>query len=81
MIVKKTCRNRFTAFISTARRYNHASPDIIWASVVTQYKVSRCFVTLSIRERESFQSVSEPISLLVGRRHKQWSVNYWAETL
>ena len=31
MIVKKTCRNRFTAFISTARRYSHASPDIIAA--------------------------------------------------
>lgn len=29
MIVKKTCRNRFTALISTANRYNHASPDIM----------------------------------------------------
>lgn len=37
MIVKKTCRNRFTALMSTARRYSHASPDImrghnIWIS-------------------------------------------------
>ena len=29
MIVKKTCRNRFTAFINTANRYSHASPDIV----------------------------------------------------
>ena len=29
MIVKKTCRNRLTAFISTASRYSHASPDIM----------------------------------------------------
>lgn len=29
MIVKKTCRNRLTAFISTANRYNHASPVIL----------------------------------------------------
>ena len=29
MIVKKTCRNKLTAFISTASRYSHASPDII----------------------------------------------------
>ena len=29
MIVKKTCKNRFTAFISTDKRYSHASPDII----------------------------------------------------
>lgn len=37
MIVKKTCRKRFTALMSTARRYSHASPDImrghtIWVS-------------------------------------------------
>ena len=29
MIVKKTCKNRLTALISTANRYNHASPDIM----------------------------------------------------
>lgn len=29
MIVKKTCRNRLTAFISTANRKSHASPDIL----------------------------------------------------
>lgn len=29
IIVKKTWRNRLTAFMSTAKRYNHASPDIV----------------------------------------------------
>lgn len=29
MIVKKTWRKRLTAFTSTAKRYNHASPDIL----------------------------------------------------
>ena len=29
MMVKKTCRNRLTAFINTARRYSHASPVIV----------------------------------------------------
>lgn len=29
MMVKKTWRNRFTALINTANRYNHASPDIL----------------------------------------------------
>jgi hypothetical protein len=29
MMVKNTWRNRLTAFMSTARRYNHASPDIL----------------------------------------------------
>ena len=29
MIVKKTCRKRLTAFMRTASRYNHASPDIL----------------------------------------------------
>ena len=29
IIVKKTWRKRLTAFISTASRYNHASPDIL----------------------------------------------------
>jgi hypothetical protein len=29
MIVKKTCKNRLTAFIKTAKRYSHASPDIV----------------------------------------------------
>jgi hypothetical protein len=29
MMVKKTWRKRLTAFISTAKRYNHASPDIL----------------------------------------------------
>ena len=29
IMVKKTCRKRLTALISTASRYSHASPDII----------------------------------------------------
>ena len=29
MMVKNTCRNRLTALINTARRYSHASPDIM----------------------------------------------------
>lgn len=29
MMVKKTWRKRLTAFMSTAKRYNHASPDIL----------------------------------------------------
>ena len=35
MIVKKTCRKRLTAFMSTAKRYSHASPDIM--EVVVYY--------------------------------------------
>jgi hypothetical protein len=31
--VKKTCRKRLTAFINTASRYNHASPDIVTTRV------------------------------------------------
>jgi len=31
MMVKKTCKNRFTAFIRTANKYSHASPDIMTA--------------------------------------------------
>lgn len=34
MMVKKTCRNRLTALISTDNRYNQASPDIIFAVFV-----------------------------------------------
>lgn len=29
MMVKKTWRKRLTALMSTAKRYNHASPDIL----------------------------------------------------
>jgi hypothetical protein len=29
MMVKNTCKNRFTAFINTANRNNQASPDIV----------------------------------------------------
>jgi hypothetical protein len=29
IMVKNTCRNRLTALIMTAKRYNHASPDIM----------------------------------------------------
>lgn len=38
MIVKKTCRNRLTAFINTARRYNHASPVIVRVLCATLHK-------------------------------------------
>ena len=31
MMVKKTCKKRLTAFMRTASRYNHASPDILTA--------------------------------------------------
>jgi hypothetical protein len=34
IIVKNTCRNRLTAFINTASRYNHASPVIVRAFCV-----------------------------------------------
>jgi hypothetical protein len=37
MMVKKTCRKRLTAFMSTANRYSHASPDIMGGYRVTQY--------------------------------------------
>lgn len=41
MMVKNTCKNRFTAFISTANRYSHASPDIIVADLLfTSWKAS-----------------------------------------
>lgn len=33
MIVKNTCKNKLTALISTARRYSHASPDIMMGYV------------------------------------------------
>lgn len=33
MIVKKTCKNKLTALISTANKYNHASPDIMMGYV------------------------------------------------
>jgi hypothetical protein len=32
MMVKNTWRKRLTAFINTAKRYNHASPVIVRAS-------------------------------------------------
>lgn len=36
MMVKNTCRNRLTAFMMTAKRYNHASPDILAALEVEE---------------------------------------------
>lgn len=30
IMVKNTWRKRLTAFINTAKRYNHASPDILY---------------------------------------------------
>ena len=35
-MVKKTCRNRFTALMSTAKRNSHASPDIATERLASQ---------------------------------------------
>lgn len=40
IIVKKTWRNRFTAFISTASKYSHASPDILGVHYASASSVS-----------------------------------------
>ena len=37
IIVKNTWRNRLTAFMSTANRYSHASPDIIVMALDAYY--------------------------------------------
>lgn len=37
MIVKKTWRKRLTAFMSTANRYSHASPDMTGKRVSREY--------------------------------------------
>ena len=64
MMVKKTCRNRFTAFISTARRYSHASPDIIWDVL--------CYLIYGVRRWIlKISNVSGSIRLLVGCRHER----------
>ena len=42
MMVKKTCKKRLTAFMSTARRYSHASPDIMCGFIY--YSISVCEV-------------------------------------
>ena len=45
MIVKKTCKKRLTAFMSTARRYSHASPDIMCGVMyytISEYGVLAC---------------------------------------
>lgn len=39
MIVKKTCKNKLTAFINTANRYNHASPVIVIVCCVSNAKM------------------------------------------
>ena len=47
IIVKKTCKKRLTAFMSTARRYSHASPDIMCGFVyysISVYRVLACVV-------------------------------------
>ena len=47
MIVKKTCKKRLTAFMSTARRYSHASPDIMCGVMyytTSEYGVLACVV-------------------------------------
>jgi len=40
IMVKKTWRNRLTAFNSTARRYSHASPDMMISGVFLSLEVS-----------------------------------------
>ena len=40
MIVKKTCKNRLTALMSTANRYSHASPDIMTCFSARGYALS-----------------------------------------
>lgn len=50
MIVKKTCKKRLTAFISTARRYSHASPDIMCDYMY--YSISICGVLACVVFRE-----------------------------
>ena len=39
IMVKKTWRNKLTAFMSTASRYSHASPDIIASGEECFHKV------------------------------------------
>jgi hypothetical protein len=48
-MVKKTWRNRLTAFISTARRYNHASPDIVIYALVGGPGMACCESTVGPR--------------------------------
>jgi len=58
IIVKKTCRNRFTALINTARRYSHASPDImVVVSRLSAY--FRCYTSLA-------QTYVEPVEACPG---------------
>lgn len=49
MMVKKTWRNRLTAFMSTAKRYNHASPDIL---AVLGSRAGRAGARLSVQRRK-----------------------------
>ena len=48
--MKKTCKKRFTAFISTARRYSHASPDILQESVYHGSSVCEVIVFVTSKE-------------------------------
>ena len=43
IIVKKTWRNKLTAFINTANKYNHASPDIMPAVVRRRTSIQESF--------------------------------------
>jgi hypothetical protein len=42
-MVKKTCKNRLTALIKTASRYNHASPDILLGQTLQTILAIRLF--------------------------------------
>ena len=50
MIVKKTCKKRLTAFISTARRYSHASPDIMCGYMYCSISVCRVLACVVLGE-------------------------------
>ena len=50
MIVKKTCKKRLTAFISTARRYSHASPDIMCGYMYCSILVCRVLACVVLGE-------------------------------
>lgn len=66
IIVKKTCRNRLTAFINTAKRNSQASPDIMMLVVAR----SRCEVGGRSLEAEVISLGGDGGQLFVELRHK-----------
>jgi hypothetical protein len=61
IIVKNTCRKRLTAFISTAKRYSHASPDMLVMSELVSADSE-----LLIENREAKNRARKSCSSLVG---------------